>query len=152
MSEYRLAGKPLSACKQALLGILLAALAGSAVAEDVHGAVHSETLLQASQSWDGQGYQSYPAGQPELSVLKITIPPNTALAWHRHPVPNAAYVVSGTLTVEKQQSGERRVLQPGQVLPEMVESVHRGFSGDQEVVLIVFYAGAKGVPLSQKAQ
>ena len=45
-----------------------------------------EQVLQTTQSWDGTPYTSYPTGQPQVTVLKITIPPDTALHWHRHPV------------------------------------------------------------------
>jgi len=111
--------------------------------------VTSEVLMQSETSWDGTPYKSYPGGAPETTVLKITIPPHTTLPWHTHPMPNAAYVLSGELTVEKKETGQTKVLTAGQVLPEMVGELHRGTSGDQEVVLIVFYAGTKGMPLSQ---
>lgn len=113
-------------------------------------AVRIETLMKTEKSWDGVSYQAYPSGSPELTVLKIVIPPYTALPWHTHPMPNAAYVLSGELTVEKQGSKEKRVLIPGQVLPEMVGTVHRGVTGEKQVELIVFYAGVKGMPLSEK--
>lgn len=109
--------------------------------------VQTETLLKSSESWDGTPYKSYPPGPPELTVLKITIPPHTALPWHTHPMPNAAYVVAGELVVET-ASGEKKVLKPGQTLPEMVGTVHRGISGDATVTLIVFYAGTKGMNLA----
>lgn len=115
-------------------------------------AVQVETLLRSSASWDGVPYRAYPTAAPELSVLKITIPANTALPWHTHPMPNAAYILSGELTVEKKASGEKKVLTPGQVLPEMVDEYHRGFTGNTPAVLIVFYAGSKDIPLSKKAQ
>src|SRR5215831_9557459 len=34
--------------------------------------VQTQILLSASSSWDGEAYQSYPSGQPELSVLNYT--------------------------------------------------------------------------------
>src|SRR5215475_16037355 len=73
-----------------------------------------EQVLQATQSWDGTPYTSYPTGQPQVTVLKITIPPNTALHWHRHPVISVAYVLSGHLTIEKRDTGERKILEPGE--------------------------------------
>lgn len=109
--------------------------------------VHKEKLLETTKAWDGSAYQ-YPKGQAELSVLKITIPAHTKMAWHEHPVPNAAYVVSGELTVER-KDGKMLHLKAGDVLPELVNVVHRGEAGDSDVVLIVFYAGAVGVPLSR---
>jgi len=126
---------------------LLAAL-GSAHADN-SASIQKEVLSSGSTSWDGTPYTAYPAGAPALSVLKITIAPHATLPWHSHPIPNAAYVVSGELTVEKQSNGEKKVLTAGQVLPELVGQVHRGTAGDEPVVLIVFYAGTKGTPLSQ---
>jgi hypothetical protein len=35
-----------------------------------------EQVLQTTQSWDSSPYTSYPSGQPQVTVLKITIPPN----------------------------------------------------------------------------
>jgi quercetin dioxygenase-like cupin family protein len=105
----------------------------------------SQTLLQTTRSWDGVKYRHYPRGQPELTVLKITIPPNTQLKLHHHPMPNAAYVVSGTLTVSNQGGSKHKIITSGHVLPEMVNTLHYGRSGNQAVELIVFYAGTPGM-------
>lgn len=129
-----------------LVAVLLACTGGCAVAPT---SVAVETLLKAGASWDGTSYERYPDAAPELTILRITIPPRTALPWHRHPVPNAAYVVSGELLVEKRDSGQTIRLVAGDVLPEMVNGVHRGVTGDVPVVLIVFYAGARGLPVSE---
>lgn len=126
----------------------LALLAAAATAADP-AALSVETLLKTETSWDGVAYARYPDGPPELTILKISIPPRTALAWHRHPIPNAAYVLSGELQVEKRDGGSVRLLRAGDVLPEMVNDTHRGATTEQPVVLIVFYAGARGVPLSE---
>lgn len=144
-------GFPFSRLASGIVSLALSAFSGVALADGpAHAGAVSEVLLKSTVSWDGKAYAAYPAGQPEMTVLKITIPPKTSLPWHHHPVPNAAYVVSGQLTVEKQENGEKKLLGPGQVLPEMVGSVHRGTSGDEPVVLIVFYAGAQGTPLTIK--
>lgn len=121
---------------------------GSAFAED-RPTVQSETLLQSSSSWDGKPYTAYPAGRPELSVLKITIPPHTELKWHTHPMPNAAYILSGELTLQRKKDGKQQHVSAGQVVPEMVNALHRGVTGDLPVTLIVFYAGTEGMPLSK---
>lgn len=131
-----------------LIGLLLLTPSSASHAAEASGVV-VENLMQTSQSWDGTAYERYPAGPPELTVLRITIPPRTALPWHTHPMPNAAYVVSGELLVEKQKDGATRRLVAGDVLPEMVGPVHRGVTGDAGVVLIVFYAGTKGMKLSE---
>ncbi|MEN3258658.1 cupin domain-containing protein [Sodalis endosymbiont of Spalangia cameroni] len=115
------------------------------------GGINVEKLLETEKSWDGVAYQAYPKGTPQLSVLKITVAPNTSLPWHEHPIPNAAYVLKGALTVEKKANGQKRTLKAGDVVPEMVDSAHRGYTGKEGVTLVVFYAGQKGLPLSKPA-
>ena len=119
-------------------------------AQQSSGPVQIEPLIQSTKSWDGTPYKAYPTGQPQLSVLKVTLAPHTTMKWHTHPVPNAAYVLSGEVTVEK-QDGTKVHFVTGQAVPETVDIVHRGVSGDQPTVLIVFYAGTPGVTLSQPA-
>lgn len=112
----------------------------------------STVLLKSDHSWDGTRYKRYPAGQPQLTMLKIVIPAHTALPWHTHPMPNAAYVISGTLNVESRDGLHKTTLHAGDVLPEMVGIAHRGTTGDTPVELIVFYAGVKGMPTAIKTQ
>ena len=133
------------------VGIAGLLLIGSVKAEN-QTPVQVETLLQSSSSWDGVPYQYYPNSPPELTVLKITIPANTELPWHTHPMPSVAYVLSGKLTVELQENGEKKTLTTGQVLPDVIEKIHRGVTGDTPAVLIVFYAGTNGMPLSHSVE
>ena len=107
-----------------------------------------QQILQTTQSWDGQIYQSYPTGQPQLTVLRITIPPNTALHWHHHPVISVGYVLSGHLTIEKRDTGERTIVHAGQIVAETVQTTHRGFTTEEPVELVVFYAGQVGLPIT----
>ncbi|MDB5775573.1 MAG: hypothetical protein JWP38_1706 [Herbaspirillum sp.] len=130
-----------------MAGLLL--IGSGAVGAEDKPAVQIETLVRTNASWDGVPYAPYSGGTPEMTVLKMTIPAHTELQWHTHPMPNAAYVLSGELTVEKKETGERKLLTQRQVLPEMVGQLHRGMTGDSPVVLIVFYAGVKDMPLSQ---
>lgn len=120
----------------------------ASVVATVPSAIKVETLLNADSSWDGVPYLAYPQGRPQITVVRLTIPPHTVLPWHTHPMPNAAYVVSGSIVVEKQADGSRRELRTGQVLAEMVDTPHRGVTGDEPVVLMVFYAGVPDMPLS----
>ncbi|MCK1792105.1 cupin domain-containing protein [Pseudomonas violetae] len=112
-------------------------------------AIERKVLLQGSTSWDGTSYTRYPDAVPELSLLKLKIPANTELNWHKHPTPNAAYILSGELTVESRDSGQVRSFKQGEALAEMVDIIHRGKTGDKPVELIVFYAGSQGIPLSE---
>ena len=56
-----------------------------------------EKLTVSTEAWTGQKLPAYPSGQPEISVLKITIPPGQRLPMHKHPVINAAVVLRGEL-------------------------------------------------------
>jgi quercetin dioxygenase-like cupin family protein len=114
--------------------------------------VKMEQLLQTTGSWEGTRYASYLRGQPQITVLKITVPPHTALAWHQHPMINAGYVLSGKITLEKKDTGQRQTFRAGQALAECVNTIHRGYTTDQPAELVVFYAGAPGVPLSIKTK
>jgi quercetin dioxygenase-like cupin family protein len=121
-----------------------------AYARDPH--VRVDQLLQATRSWDGSEYTRYVNGQPQITILRISIPPNTALDWHEHPMISAGYVVSGQITLETRGTRERKTLHAGQALAESVDTVHRGYTTQQPVELVVFYAGAVGLPLSVKAK
>jgi quercetin dioxygenase-like cupin family protein len=131
-----------------IAAILISSALLGAQAAKAPNPLQVKTLLQTDKAWDGKAYESYPAGRPQLSVLQITIPPRTTMEWHRHPVPNAAYVVSGELNVETQE-GRKAHFTKGQVIAETVGVWHRGVTGDQAADLLVFYAGAPGVPLSE---
>jgi len=119
--------------------------------ESRQGAVLSETLLRTGSSWDGEPYKSYLSGQPELTILKITLAPHTKLEWHSHPMPNAAYILSGELTLERKRDGKKQHFAAGQAVSETVDTPHRGITGDEPVIVIVFYAGIAGTPLNSPA-
>jgi quercetin dioxygenase-like cupin family protein len=135
-----------------LVGLaLLASTAGCATAGSAaQSPVKIETLVQSASAWDVTPYTRYPDGPPQLSVLRITIAPHTALEWHFHPMPSVGYVLSGEVTLEE-GDGIRKHFVAGQAITETVNRIHRGVTGEAAVVLIVFYAGAPGLPLSQPA-
>ena len=110
--------------------------------------IEVQQILQTTQSWDRQNYQGYPTGQPQLTVLRITIPSNTALHWHDQPVISVGYVLCGHLKIEKRDTGERTIVHAGQTVAETVQTTHRGFTTDEPVKLVVFYAGQVGLPIT----
>ncbi|OAJ48193.1 cupin domain-containing protein [Pseudomonas marginalis] len=112
--------------------------------------IEKEVLLERSASWDGTPYKAYPSGPPQLTLIRLKIPAHTQLPWHTHPMPNAAYIVSGELTFETRKGGLTRTLRQGQTLAEMVGIEHRGITGNTPVELLVFYAGRPGMPLSEQ--
>jgi quercetin dioxygenase-like cupin family protein len=144
-------------CRVAALALLIAAtsLSSAHAQSTTTGKIapaQREVLLQADHSWNGVPYTHYPKGQPELTMLKLTIAPHTVLPWHTHPFPNAAYVISGTLTVHDKVSGKTRVFHQGEAFAETVDDIHRGEAGDEPVVLIVTYAGTPGEATSIPAK
>ena len=86
--------------------------------------VKVEKLLQTTRSWDGTAYAGYVSGQPEITILKIAIPPNTALDWHQHPMINGGYVLSGQITLEKKETGQSMVFHAGTTLSECDNTIH----------------------------
>jgi quercetin dioxygenase-like cupin family protein len=130
-----------------LAGVFVAGLLAQGASSHVAGG-QREILLQASQSWNGKPYTHYPAGPPELTTIRLTIGPHTALPWHTHPFPNAVYVLSGTLTLHDKASGKTLVVHQGQAIAESVDDVHRGETGDEPAVLLITYAGTAGIPTS----
>jgi len=130
--------------------MLLALLFPRLVTAQNAASVQAETLIQSTASWDGTAYTAYPKGQPQLSVVKVTIPAHTAMPWHSHPIPNAGYILSGELTIET-KDGVKKHFVAGQAVTETVHTIHRGVTGAEPAVLIVFYAGIPGMPLSEKS-
>jgi quercetin dioxygenase-like cupin family protein len=111
-----------------------------------------ELLLQTTQSWNGKPYTHYPTGQPQLTTIKLTIAPHTALPWHTHPFPNVVYVLSGTLTLHDKASGKTQVVHQGEAVGESVDDIHRGESGDEPTILLITYVGTPGAPTSIPAK
>ena len=100
-----------------LLTIMIAALLASilpcaAQTAAMSSPIQTEILIQSTSSWDGTPYISYPAGRPEVTILKITIAPHTTMKWHSHPLPIAGYILSGELTIEK-EDGTKQHSWPG---------------------------------------
>ncbi len=104
-----------------------------------------ETVLVSDAGWDKTKYTAYPSGHPELTVERITIPANTALPWHRHPMPSAAYVLSGTIVIHKKDGKKSKPYGPGEALTESVDEIHCGVAGNTEVQLVMFFAGVPGM-------
>lgn len=139
----------------AIVAILAGASLMAILAQD--SALHvasgqRELLLQTSQSWNGKPYTHYPTGQPQLTTIRLTIAPHTALPWHTHPFPNVVYVLSGTLTLHDRASGKTLVVHQGEAVGESVDDVHRGETGNEPTVLLITYAGTPGVPTSVPAK
>jgi quercetin dioxygenase-like cupin family protein len=109
----------------------------------------AEVLTRTTKSWDGKTLPAYPTEQPEVTILKVTVPPKSKLPWHKHLVINAGYMISGELTVVS-ENGDSRKLKAGDTLVELVGTYHYGKNdGDTPAVIVVFYAGSKGETITE---
>jgi len=131
--------------------IALALTLGSAWADNhLPDSVEAEVMLKTTTSWDGAELPSYPQGQPEVTIVKITVPKGVQLPMHQHPVINAGIVLKGEITVTK-KSGEKIILKAGDAIAEVVEQWHFGANtGEDPTEIIVFYAGVKNEPITVK--
>jgi quercetin dioxygenase-like cupin family protein len=110
--------------------------------------VVSQILAKSASSWDGSVLPSYPKSAPEISIVKITIPPHTKLPMHQHPVINAGYMIAGALTVVTEEPKTLH-LKAGDALIEVVNRWHYGINeGDEPAQIVVFYAGEQTQPYS----
>jgi quercetin dioxygenase-like cupin family protein len=108
----------------------------------------TRVLAKSSSSWDGTPLPHYPRTQPEITILRITVPPGMQLTMHRHPVINAGVLLKGQLTVVT-EDGRRFALETGDSIVELVNRWHYGMNqGDQPAEIIMFYAGTLGVPVT----
>jgi len=107
-----------------------------------------ETLLKTTESWDGQSLPAYAEGQPEATVLRITIAPGAALPEHKHPYMNAGVLLSGRLVV-RTEAGKTLQLEAGDSLAEVVDTWHYGSNnGTEPAVILVVYAGIEDQPVT----
>lgn len=106
------------------------------------------TLVKTTESWNGKQLPKYPDGNPEITILKIIIPPKTKLPLHKHPDINAGIVLKGELTVIS-EANDTLYLKAGEPIVELVNTWHFGRNdGTEPVEIIVFYAGIQGTPIT----
>ncbi|MDD5432495.1 MAG: cupin domain-containing protein [Candidatus Omnitrophica bacterium] len=105
-------------------------------------------LAKSSVSWDGALLPAYPKGQPEITILRIVIPPGGTLVKHKHPVINAGVLTKGKLMVQT-EDGKTLHLRAGEGIVEVVNTLHYGKNeGEEPVEITVFYAGSKDEPIT----
>lgn len=110
--------------------------------------VEVTVLAKSGSSWDGRVLPQYTNGKPEITILRITIPPGAVLPLHKHPVINAGVLLSGELTVVA-EDGSTLQLKAGEALVEVVNTWHYGKNaGNKPAEIMVFYAGAMDMPIT----
>jgi quercetin dioxygenase-like cupin family protein len=134
--------------KKFLLGIsLVLLLSGHVWALDASG-IQVEVLAKSGFSWDGNNLPAYAVGAPEITILRIEIPPGMALPLHEHPVINAGVLLRGELTVFTEDNKTLH-LKSGESIVEVVNKWHYGKNeGKDTAEIIVFYAGVSDKPIT----
>ena len=131
------------------VGFLYLALTANVLAVDPNN-VTTEILAKTNHSWDGSELTAYPGGSPQVTILRITIPPGAQLPMHLHPVINAGVLLKGQLTVMTTQNKTLH-LEAGNSIVEVVDRWHYGKNeGEIPAEIIVFYAGVKGQSVTIK--
>ena len=126
------------------LGLLIACLA----AKQKPPEAEVEVLAQSTKSWDGTALPRYPRSRPEITILRIVIPPHATLPIHKHLAINAGVLLRGSLVVEA-ENGRVLRLEGGDSIVELVNQWHYGRNdGDEPAEIIVFYAGTPGQPIT----
>ena len=106
-------------------------------------AVVVETLISASESWNGDSFR-YPRGQAEMKLEKITAKPGFKTPLHLHPQPGIIYVQKGTLYCET-SDGQSLTARAGESFASSQDTAHYCQNiGDEEMVVFSASAGAKG--------
>lgn len=117
---------------------------------DEGGVVKVEVLAKSGSSWDERALPDYAKGTPEITILRITIPPKVRLPLHEHPVINAGVLLKGELTVVTQDNKTLH-LKAGEAIVEVVSKWHYGINeGSEPAEIIVFYAGVQDTPITIK--
>jgi quercetin dioxygenase-like cupin family protein len=112
--------------------------------------VKVELLLKTDTTAIGQKIVFPQSLTDEVTIAKVTLPPGTTTGWHKHMRPVFAFVVSGVLKV-RLENGLVNQFKPNSTFAEVIDTYHEGFNDSTEdIVLIAFYLGEKGQPLSLK--
>ncbi|MGE5174428.1 MAG: cupin domain-containing protein [Betaproteobacteria bacterium] len=134
--------------KKLMYGICFLLLLSSNVLAEEANAVHVDVLAKTSLSWDGSHLPDYPKGTPEITILRIKIPPGVQLPLHNHPKINAGLLLDGELTVVTEDNKTLH-LKAGDSIVEVVNKWHYGKNeGTKTAEILVFYAGVLDTPIT----
>lgn len=127
--------------------VVLVSFTATTRADDTMAAMEAisvDVLKKSTTMWNDDQLPSYSEGQPEISVVKVTIPEGQSLPLHEHPFATAGVLLQGHLEV-RTPDGDRTELKAGQALIELINQPHAGANiGDGPAVILVVYAGIEG--------
>ncbi len=133
-----------------LAGAMVATAAEPEVSEGYKPVIKVTPLLRETTTAAGQPIVYPNTTSPEVTAVRVIIPPGAETGWHKHPFPCYGYILSGELTV--QMEGRDPVhLKGGQALVESVNVLHNGKNtGTEPVELVMIVTGEKGEAFTVK--
>lgn len=138
--------------KKALLSLLIVCIFCLPGCAQYQSEILVETLLKTDTTVIGQKIIYPQFENDEVTMSKVTIPQGKSTGWHKHSIPVFAYVLQGTLTVEL-ENGTINTFSKNKGFSEVINTYHNGTNLEaQDVILIAFYLGEKGKPLSVKKE
>lgn len=134
-------------CKGKLMGGMLGCIVMGilSVSNPVNAATITP-LLKTETSWDGEKIV-YPSGDAEVTSVRLQVNETDEAKFHCHPMPGLGHIVKGTIEVET-IDGKKIQLHEGQSIVEVMNTVHKSRSIDGPAEAILFFAGAKGLPVT----
>jgi quercetin dioxygenase-like cupin family protein len=134
--------------KKLILFLLSVLLFSSLVSAQDSTGITVVELAKSRKSWDGTPLPDYPEKSPEITILRISIPPGASLPQHYHSVINAGVLLKGELTV-RTEDDKTLQLKAGDPIIEVVNKRHYGKNeGKETAVILVFYAGTPDLPIT----
>jgi len=110
--------------------------------------IQVEVLMKTDTTSVGQKIKYPKVDAAEVTVYKITMQAGASTGWHKHDIPLFAYVLQGTLIVERENGG-RKEFKAGSAVAEMMDEYHLGLNeGKEPVILVAFYLGGDQKPLA----
>ena len=124
-------------------GISIPIVACSAKKQMSREPVVVETLISATESWNGDSFK-YPRGQAEMKLEKITAQPGFKTPLHLHPQPGIIHVQRGTIYCET-SDGKSLTVGAGETFASSQDTIHFcQNNGKAKMVVFVASAGSKG--------
>ena len=102
-----------------------------------------ETHISATESWNGDSFK-YPRGQAEMKLEKITAQPGFKTPLHLHPQPGVIYIQKGSLYCETSDGQSLRAVAGESFSSSQNTDHYCENNGDEEMIVFVASAGAKG--------
>lgn len=126
-----------------IVGGLLLAIAAP-LASQAQTYPTAQSLLSSGTNVTGETIRYPTEGAAKVDAAIVSIAPGMQTGWHRHGVPNFAYILSGEITVDYGEKG-KRTYKTGDGFLEAMNWSHNGHNSSTEPTrILVVYMTAEG--------